>query len=106
MPGICLPERRDEMDAYREWRVRQDELNEENQMATKAVELNNPVSCFNKAAENEPLFVLRAQDKFAAELVDRWASILEAEGGNPEKVAEARKLAAAMRDWPNQKTPD
>ena len=75
-------------------------------MATKAIEQNNPLSCFNKAADNEPLFVLRAQDQLAPDLVDRWASILRAEGGNEAKVAEARALAAAMRAWPTKKLPD
>lgn len=68
--------------------------------------------CLGKAADDEPVFVLRAQDALASELVDIWAiraSVLVPSVG-PEatghKVTEARQIAEAMRDWPVKKNPD
>lgn len=54
----------------------------------------------------EPLFVLRASDILAAATVDGWADLLDRlDGmGNP-KVAEARRLAVAMKRWPRRKVP-
>jgi len=59
-----------------------------------------------KAADNEPVFVLRAQDKLAAPLVDLWATLAEEQGCPADKVGEARTLSAQMRAWPNRKYPD
>ena len=59
-----------------------------------------------KAADDEPVFVLRGQDKIAWIMVDLWSALAEADGCSPAKVAEARALSAAMRAWPNQKSPD
>lgn len=56
-------------------------------------------SCREKAAEDEPIFTLRAQDKLAPTLVELWANHAERRGAPPEKVAEARGCAAAMRAW-------
>lgn len=39
----------------------------------KEQELTNPESCLNKAAKDEPIFVLRAQDVFAADTILAWA---------------------------------
>lgn len=62
--------------------------------------------CLGKAADDEPVFVLRAQDMFAANLVEQWAELAEGRRCPPEKVAEARELAANMRTWPSRKYPD
>ena len=62
--------------------------------------------CLGKAADDEPVFTLRAQDAFAAALVEKWANFAEEAGCRPEKVAEARELAKAMRRWPTKKLPD
>jgi hypothetical protein len=72
----------------------------------KRDELANPNSCINKAAEDEPVFVLRAQDAFASDLVRLWASRAALNNAPPEKVAEAVKLAEAMEAWPGRKYPD
>lgn len=56
-----------------------------------------------KAADDEPVFILRAQDMHAPELVEAWANLAEGTRCSPEKVAEARALARMMRDWPNRK---
>jgi hypothetical protein len=62
--------------------------------------------CLGKAADDEPVFILRAQDALAADAVDHWANHAQLLGVHPDKVREARELADAMREWPNQKNPD
>ncbi len=59
-----------------------------------------------RAADDEPVFVLRAQDKLAEELVDAWANKAEVRGCSPEKVADARVIAEQMRGWLPRKYPD
>jgi hypothetical protein len=73
-------------------------------MGTKKEEIES--GCLAKAAEDEPLFVLRGQDKLAPALVEMWASMAELHGAPRRKVAHARALAADMRDWPTRKLPD
>lgn len=58
-----------------------------------------------KAADDEPVFILRAQDKSAALFVKFWAWWNEDESP-PEKVQEARRAARAMDAWPTKKVPD
>lgn len=62
--------------------------------------------CFAKAADDEPLFVLRAHDKSAPGLVRQWAHSHEKRNGPNPKSDEARKLADEMEAWPNRKWPD
>lgn len=62
--------------------------------------------CLGKAAPDEPVFVLRGQDAFGAELVDLWALRAERVGCPSAKVQEARDLADRMRAWPVRKNPD
>lgn len=65
-----------------------------------------------KAADDEPVFLLRGQDCHAADLVEKWAiwassAIPHADGRQmSEKVAEARLIADYMRRWPIHKNPD
>lgn len=68
-------------------------------MGLKKEELLNPQSCLNKAADHEPVFVLRAKDPLAANAVRDWADSAERHGLHPEKTAEARELANHMDDW-------
>lgn len=70
-------------------------------MATK----REGVSCYDKAGMDEPLFVLRAQDKLAAGIVRQWADLAEQGGTKPEVVAEARQCADEMEAWPFHKHP-
>lgn len=73
----------------------------------KADEITNPNSCLSKAAPDEPIFVLRAQDVFAASLVREWANrAWKPDGSNSAKIAEARELADWMDKWPKKKVPD
>lgn len=55
---------------------------------------------------DEPVFVLRAQDALAADLVEKWAIWAQAGGTNSDKVKEAMDLADEMRRWPVRKHPD
>jgi hypothetical protein len=56
--------------------------------------------CLGKAAPDEPVFVLRAQDRFAADVVRHWANLVgsASEGSNP-KVFEAQLHADIMETW-------
>lgn len=62
--------------------------------------------CLGSAHDNEPVFVLRAQDSFAADLVERWANLAEASRCPVGKVLAARAVARAMFEWRTKKLPD
>lgn len=70
-------------------------------MATKSTD-----TCLQKAAENEPIFVLRAQDMLAPGIVREWAKQAAAHGCSQEKVLEAHSLADRMDQWATRKFPD
>lgn len=55
--------------------------------------------CYEAAEDDEPMFVLLARDISAPGLVDQWADRRQLTGEEPEKVAEARECAQAMRRW-------
>jgi hypothetical protein len=66
--------------------------------------------CLGKAADDEPVFVLRAKDLLAPGLVENWANKLEAydksrvedstvQMRRQAKIKEARALAHQMRAW-------
>ena len=65
-----------------------------------------------KAHDDEPVFLLRAQDNIASGLVESWAiqasvAIPNVGGGAmTHKVAEARLISDLMRRWPIHKNPD
>lgn len=66
-------------------------------------------TCYDKAAPDEPIFVLRAQDMIAPEIVREWAYRAKVAGTPEEKVEEARRLADKMEDWQiahTRKVPD
>lgn len=78
-------------------------------MATKCEELqklHEGKGCLANAAFEEPIFILRAQDALAADLVEKWAIWARAGGTSPDKVNEAMNLAEEMRRWQNRKHPD
>ena len=62
--------------------------------------------CLGKAHEHEPVFVLRAQDALAADLVELWAIRARAASCPNDKVQEAMNLSEEMRRWPIRKNPD
>lgn len=55
--------------------------------------------CYTKALPDEPIFVLLGRDPHAGFLIDLWATRSETLGGNPEKIAEARRCAEVMRTY-------
>lgn len=68
------------------------------------------VGCLGKAAPDEPVFILRAKDKFAPGLVEAWAekvaaydrSVVEdvaVQSARKAKIRGARALAHQMRAW-------
>ncbi len=78
-------------------------------MATAREELelaNAGKGCLGKAHPDEPVFILRAQDAHAADLVDQWAIWARSTGCPSDKVMEAKNIAEAMRHWPIRKHPD
>lgn len=57
---------------------------------------------------DEPVFILRGQDKYAAQTVDFYATLVE-DGNNAKSqdvVNACRQLAQWMRDWSKHKEPD
>jgi hypothetical protein len=59
----------------------------------------------NKIPEDEPVFLLRAQDSFAAATVRYWA-MLAYKYGAPDLATKAMEQADKMDAWPVHKTPD
>ena len=62
--------------------------------------------CYTNAEPDEPMFVLLGRDPLGAYLVQLWADVraeLVTAERETEKLAEARKCAQAMRDWPTTK---
>ena len=95
-------------------------------MTTKQEALSDPNSCWNKAAPDEPVFILRARDMTSPFLVRQWARhfiMLNGEMVNvgsdakpqlrlrysPEvqkKHDNAMRTAAHMDSWHDRKIPD
>ncbi len=50
-------------------------------------------------AEQEPVFVLRAQDQLAPVVIKIWALLAESLGTPQEKISEARLIAEDMEIW-------
>ena len=67
-------------------------------------ELRSPASCLNKAAPDEPVFVLRAKDPIAAQVVRLWAAMAH-ELHEPPKLNEAMALAEQMDKWREERAP-
>jgi len=53
----------------------------------------------NKIPQNEPVFLLRGKDKFAPELLLRWAHKLRLSGGQPEVARLVEDHAQKMMEW-------
>jgi hypothetical protein len=65
----------------------------------KREELRQRTSVWNRTAEDEPVFVLVARDVLAPGLVAEWCRVAELAEVAPEKIADARRVEAAMRAW-------
>lgn len=74
-------------------------------MAIKRDEVADPNSCLNRAADDEPVFVLRAKDPLAAKLVEDWAARALLAGLHEDKHQAAFRYAQAMRAWRKQHFP-
>ena len=66
-------------------------------MATKAEEAK--AGCWAKAADDEPVFVLRATDMMAPAAIRAWAAYAAAAGTPAAKVKRATDTAAEMEAW-------
>lgn len=75
-------------------------------MALKRDEIADPNSCLNRAAEDEPIFVLRAKDPLAAKMVEDWAARAVLAGLHQDKAQGAFRYAQAIRAWRKQRFPD
>ena len=56
--------------------------------------------------EDEPVFLLRGQDKYAARIVRFYADCVNADGGDPEIVRGSLEQADLMDAWDVHKAPD
>lgn len=76
--------------------------------ALKTLRKVKATPAFAKAADDEPLFVLRGQDRFAPIVVRVWTNLVKGDGDglNNEKIDGARFIAYQMECWPNRKVPD
>lgn len=76
-------------------------------MSTKAQTIVDPESCLNRAKDDEPIFVLRANDPIAADVVLMWANKYKLQKRGFEamtdrqraKFHDALNVSRAMRDW-------
>lgn len=85
-------------------------------MATAKIERElaaQGLGSLGKAADDEPVFILRAQDVFAPALIEAWANhLIPHRANNPgtrQKITDARALAESMRAWQDthgKKVPD
>jgi hypothetical protein len=55
---------------------------------------------------DEPVFLIRGQDKVAGDAVRAWADLHERAGGDPEVARQAREWARQMDLWPKKKSAD
>jgi hypothetical protein len=55
---------------------------------------------------DEPVFLLRGQDRHASATVRYWAALVESDGGKSDIVIVAREHADKMDSWPKKKLPD
>lgn len=75
----------------------------------KKDEIANPDSCLNKAADEEPVFVLRAKDAAAPNTIRCWAEERMERGLNiasDQKIVDALAIAERMEQWQAVKAMD
>lgn len=56
--------------------------------------------------DDEPVFLIRGQDKVAGDAVRAWADLNHAAGGDPKLSRAAREHAKIMEQWPKKKLAD
>lgn len=64
----------------------------------KILEMQDPNSCWNKAGEDEPVFVLRAKDPIARHVILIWAALAQ-DFHSVEKRAQAINCAKTFETW-------
>lgn len=75
-------------------------------MATKAQVLADPNSCLNKAADDEPIFVFRAQDRLSVGMLQEYANRLGAFVESTSKKEQTTKDIAEFIAWQEMENPD
>lgn len=53
----------------------------------------------DKVSQEEPIFILRAQDTLAVYAVNFWVNLAKSMGVNEAKILSAQMHAAAMKEW-------
>lgn len=53
----------------------------------------------NKVGIDEPIFVVRAKDKFCARVIEFWIHKAQLEGVNDKKIRDARELLSVVTRW-------
>ena len=90
------------------------------EIMTKRKLIDDPNSCLNKCADDEPVVLFRAPDVFAPGVIRSWADKMlhYYEKNNPDVTAEQIRqvkeykinpmlaTAEAMEKWPKRKIPD
>lgn len=71
----------------------------------KQTELRDPLSCLNKAGPFEPIFVLRAKDPVAPQILRLWAQ-MAINTHEEHKVAGALGMAEVMEKWRAANVPE
>ena len=69
----------------------------------------NNDSCLAKVADDEPIFVLRAQDSLMPTTLATWIGLARWYGVSAAKIQEAENLLDAVYEWQKNhthKTPD
>lgn len=56
--------------------------------------------------DDEPVFLIRAQDIVSGDAVRAWANLHDLAGGDPELSRLAREHARLMDEWPKKKRAD
>lgn len=64
----------------------------------------NDDRCLNKVADDEPIFVLRAQDRSAPAMIRSWVS-WNYSTLDQKHIDEALACAEAMEEWPFRRNP-
>jgi len=60
----------------------------------------------NLIPEDEPVFLIRAQDKVSGDTLRAWAQLNDDAGGSPEISTAVCEHAEKMDAWPNKKLAD
>ena len=60
----------------------------------------------NKIPKDEPVFLLRAQDRISDDVVRYWAELNDRLGGDETMSQMAREQAVRMSLWPKRKLAD